>query len=312
MPGLLLASPQAWPQASRTLLQLSRVLPRRRKKHGNVSILPCMTLVAKASFLSLFCISQFSEALHCLTSRTAAAPCCWADKIATSSAEFRQRSAAGRSDRSPSDPVAATALSYGSLPQLSSIQLLELRAQQHMAHAGASLTSWPAAVSQSHGQPLQAWGSLSPTGACPQPQGGPAPWMVVRGFSRPEQVSAQSACGRQQGDSSKGSAVQPVYAPAGIRAGQDTMQALLSRLRQERSASLAVQATPAAAPSSLFASNSAPWSVSASVPTSMPMSVPTSVPASRVLQQHDQAAAIARDAIGSLPSVQRPSRCEHV
>ena len=81
-----------------------------------------------------------------------------------------------------------------SLPQLSSIQLLQLRAQQHMANADASSASLPAAPIHPHSQaglqgltpqlpsgsqtdpPSQVLGAASaPTGGPPPPQAGPTP-----------------------------------------------------------------------------------------------------------------------------------------
>ena len=152
------------------------------------------------------------------------------------------------------------------LPQLSSIQLLHLRAQQHVAHANASSASFPAAASilNSHAplgggptQPrLQAGGvqpqplalDLTPSWGFPQlpadlqpPPFGGAHSLGQGGMSQPHSVKHDPPHGPPK--------TQHVYTPTGLRPGADeTMHALLARLSQERNANLALPSLSAAAP----------------------------------------------------------------
>lgn len=184
---------------------------------------------------------------------------------------------AAAADRSSAAAAAASAAAmFGKLPpqqlpQLSSIQLLHLRAQQHIAQANASPTPVSASVggansqaalsgprTQTHSQPKQlpqllaapspsldlAPPSTSPMGLTPQPPGDPLP---------PQWGSVHSSrlVGRSRPPGHDAGFSQFVYAPAGTRPHTDeAMQALLDRLSQERTAKPALPSPtpPAAAP----------------------------------------------------------------
>ena len=132
----------------------------------------------------------------------------------------QQALAAATGDRSSAAAAAASSASmFGSLstqqlpqqsPRLSSIQLLHLRAQQHMAHANTPSAALSASVSSANSQ---------------APLGEP-----------PTQTHLQSG------------SLQSVYAPAGVRSHADAaMQALLDRLSQERNVDTVLPSIPAVA-----------------------------------------------------------------
>lgn len=124
-------------------------------------------------------------------------------------------------------------------PQLSSIQLLHLRARQHMANADVSSASLPAAPSHPQCQAdVGSWTPQAPSGAHTDrpsrllgsagPQSGQPPPLRAAP-NPPEHVGIESS--PSAGLSQAHGSVQHVYAPAGARSGADgTLQDLLARL----------------------------------------------------------------------------------
>lgn len=159
--------------------------------------------------------------------------------------------------------------------RLSSIQLLHLRARQHMAHADASSAAFSASPSsankptslggfptQTHLQPggvLQSQPecsgshelpSQSPRGLPSQPPGAPQPpqW---GGLDSPCPVGSEAGTSQHvyapAGTAGTAGTSQHVYAPAGTRPQDAAMHALLARLTQERNASAVLPSLPLAA-----------------------------------------------------------------